>query len=1000
MPDSRLNLPIDDSYFRIAFEQAPVGMAYIALDGRYLLVNQALCTITGYSNAELLSRTFQQITHPEYIEAELALKQSLLAEQRATYTIEKRYLCPDGSTVWVRLTCRLVRDAANQPEYFLSIIENIARKKAALDALRLNEERFQIALQHSPVVLFNQDRDLCYTWIHNAALGMPSDLVLGRSDDQLLERQADSDRLTALKRQVLDSGIGTRREVMIWANQRNYYFDLTLEPLRDANGTVSGISGLAIDITRRVESEALVQRANERLNMAVEALDGFIYECDLRSGYTERSAGLARVLGYLPDAIPSSMDWWNEQIHPDDFEHVLHTMTLGRTATGNHSVEYRVRHRDGYYLYVWDRATAIFDEQGQMVRLIGSAIDITARKRSEERQRFLNKASIVLSSSVEYAARLSDLARLIVPSLADWCVINLLGEQGRIESVAVVHRDPAKAQLIEELCRLHPLDPQATHGTPHVIRTGESEFHPSITASMLQADSGSTHELELRQALGYGSMMIVPLTHQGQTIGAISFVAAGEGQRYTADDLVLAQDLASRAAIAIENARLYTTAQQARAAAEQASSRATFLLQAGTLLAASLDYQETLQRLAHIVVTYFSDLCVVFITGKDGIIQRAAAAHIDPAKERQLIALGQATIAPNSAHPAVAVIRNAKPLLNPPVAAALEEVAGDNPHQQLQSLIPHSHIIVPLIARSRVIGAMSFGRDTASRDYDASDLLVAEELAVRAALAIDNAMLYRDVQEAVQLRDAFFSIASHELKTPLTSLLGQAQLLQRRLTQADAAPERNQRSIQVILDQAQRLNKLLATLLDVSRLSLGQMIVAHEPLDLHALIQQVVGNFQHDLEHHTLIYRTSGQPFVVLGDMMRLEQVFQNLVQNAVKYSPQGGQIVVQAERRIDQVVISVIDHGIGIAAHELGNLFQRFYRVNNAAVQHINGMGIGLYIVKEIVTAHGGEVMVRSVEGQGSTFVVSLPLAEGAAEGVEGYAQHSSTGRQISASG
>jgi signal transduction histidine kinase len=285
---------------------------------------------------------------------------------------------------------------------------------------------------------------------------------------------------------------------------------------------------------------------------------------------------------------------------------------------------------------------------------------------------------------------------------------------------------------------------------------------------------------------------------------------------------------------------------------------------------------------------------------------------------------------------------------------------------------------------------MSFGRDTASRDYDASDLLVAEELAVRAALAIDNAMLYRDVQEAVQLRDAFFSIASHELKTPLTSLLGQAQLLQRRLTQADAAPERNQRSIQVILDQAQRLNKLLATLLDVSRLSLGQMIVAHEPLDLHALIQQVVGNFQHDLEHHTLIYRASGQPFVVLGDMMRLEQVFQNLVQNAVKYSPQGGQIVVQAERRIDQVVISVIDHGIGIAAHELGNLFQRFYRVNNAAVQHINGMGIGLYIVKEIVTAHGGEVMVRSVEGQGSTFVVSLPLAEGAAEGVEGYAQPS----------
>lgn len=983
MPDVRLNLPIDDSYFRIAFEQAPIGMGYLALDGRYLLVNQALCTITGYSNEELLSRTFQQITHPEYIEAELALKQSLLADQQATYTIEKRYVCRDGNTVWVRLTCRLVRDAANQPEYFLSIVENIARKKAALDALRLSEERFQIALQNSPVVLFNQDRDLRYTWVHNAALGQSADRILGHSDDQLLERQADIDRLTALKRQVLDSGTGTRSEIVIWANNRNHYFDLTIEPLRDANGIVRGISGLAIDITRRVESEALVQHANERLNMAVGALDGFIYECDLRSGFTERGAGLARLLGYLPEEIPSSMDWWNEQIHPDDFEQVLHMVTLGQSATGDHSIEYRVRHRDGHYLYVWDRATAIFDAQGQVVRLIGTTIDITARKRTEEHQRFLNEAGIALASSVEYATRLSDLARLIVPLLADWCVINLLDEQGRIESVAVVHRDPIKEQLIEELCRLHPLDPQAPHGTPHVIRTGEPELYPWITASMLQADSGSKYELELRQALGFSSMMIVPLTHQGQTIGAISFVAAEGWRRYTADDLLLAQDLAGRAAIAIENARLYTAAQQARIAAEQASSRAAFLLQAGTLLATSLDYQETLQRLAHFVVTYFSDLCVVFIAGKDGMIQRAAAAHIDPVKERQLIALGQAAIAPNSAHPALAVIRSAKPLLNPLVAAALEEVASDNPHQyqQLQSLIPHSHIIVPLIARSRVIGAMSFGRDTASHGYEASDLLVAEELAARAALAIDNARLYRDVQEAVQLRDAFFSIASHELKTPLTSLLGQAQLLQRRLTHADAAPERNQRSIQVIVEQAQRLNKLLAILLDVSRLSLGEMIVAREPLDLHALIQQVVGDFQHDLEQHTLIYRASGQPFVVLGDIMRLEQVFQNLIQNAVKYSPQGGQIVVQTERRIDHVAISVIDQGIGIAAHELGNLFQRFYRVNNAAVQHINGMGIGLYIVKEIVTAHGGEVMVSSVEGQGSAFVVSLPLAEGAAE-------------------
>lgn len=232
-------------------------------------------------------------------------------------------------------------------------------------------------------------------------------------------------------------------------------------------------------------------------------------------------------------------------------------------------------------------------------------------------------------------------------------------------------------------------------------------------------------------------------------------------------------------------------------------------------------------------------------------------------------------------------------------------------------------------------------------------------------------------EHAIQQRDAFFSVAAHELKTPLTSLLGQVQLFQRRAQREQTFAERDRRSLTVIEAQSLRLNALVTDLLDVSRLQQGHLSLQLAPLDLGELVARIGDEVRPTFDRHALVLDTGGSPLPVLGDALRLEQVLQNLLNNAVKYSPEGGTVLVRLSRHGAEARVAVVDQGIGIPAAALPHVFQRFYRASNANPRQVNGMGIGLYVVHEIVTLHGGRVAVESVEGQGSTFTVGLPLAE-----------------------
>jgi PAS domain S-box-containing protein len=258
----------------------------------------------------------------------------------------------------------------------------------------------------------------------------------------------------------------------------------------------------------------------------------------------------------------------------------------------------------------------------------------------------------------------------------------------------------------------------------------------------------------------------------------------------------------------------------------------------------------------------------------------------------------------------------------------------------------------------------------------ATQLLEAEQQArTRAeALAIENERLYRDAREAVGVRDQFLSIAAHELKTPLTTLIGNLQLLQRRMDQR--LDERERRNLQVAAAQAGRLNRMVQSLLDVSRIEAGQLAIERAPVDIVALARRVIDETRASADGRELRFVSRETAAPVLGDELRLEQALQNLLQNALKYSPAGAPVTVEVTQDAERVRLAVRDQGVGVPAAALPYLFQRFYRASNVDERQVSGMGIGLYVVREIVTLHGGTVSVASQEGAGSTFVIELPMA------------------------
>ena len=397
---------------------------------------------------------------------------------------------------------------------------------------------------------------------------------------------------------------------------------------------------------------------------------------------------------------------------------------------------------------------------------------------------------------------------------------------------------------------------------------------------------------------------------------------------------------------------------------KQAQDAQTFLTEASTLLAGSLDYETTLASVAQLAVPSLADGCVVEVLKEDGSAQTlSAVAVVEPADTHLDGVLGDLS---------EQVLRSGKSYV------CSEETADTEQLHHLKGAGIAAVMVVPLVASGSPLGVISFVATRSRGNYGMQSLSLAEELAHRCALAMENARLYREAQHAIRLRDDFFSVASHELKTPVTALMAYTQFMLRRAERQRGLTDKQiADALEEVHWQSDRLGRLVAQLLDTSRLDAGKLELDPEVTDLTALVREAVYTARSASPRHTI--SVLAQPGIrAMIDPLRFEQVITNLLDNAIKYSPDGGPIEVRLScSESNDVSLTVTDHGIGIPAEHRSHVFDRFYQAH--AGQHfagVAGMGLGLYISRRIVEMHGGSIQIDAPEAGGACVSILLPAA------------------------
>jgi PAS domain S-box-containing protein len=399
-----------------------------------------------------------------------------------------------------------------------------------------------------------------------------------------------------------------------------------------------------------------------------------------------------------------------------------------------------------------------------------------------------------------------------------------------------------------------------------------------------------------------------------------------------------------------------------------------FLSEAGNVLSVLLDFESTVQSVARLAVRFVADYCVVDMVNNLGRIERMAYAHRNVAQEPLLRqALDQNPLDWDSMGPVVQALRSREPMLVAEVdPGQLDSMARTDEHRQLiRELNPVSWMIVPLLVRDKVIGAITFVSTDPRRRYSTAELELVTELGRRVASAGDNVRLFTDLRESQRQKDDFLAMLAHELRNPLAAIQYANQL-------ATLTKQNDNPASEVIDRQVKNLARLIDDLLDVSRITRDKIQLRKEAVDGHVLLERAlttVGPALKDRKHE-LICDFSSEPMPLYADPVRVEQILVNLLSNAAKYTPSGGTITVRTFPLDGQVVYKIKDTGIGIAADMLPRVFELFTQVDRSLDRSQGGLGIGLTVVRKLAEMHGGSVSVTSEGmGQGSEFTVRLPL-------------------------
>jgi len=627
--------------------------------------------------------------------------------------------------------------------------------------------------------------------------------------------------------------------------------------------------------------------------------------------------------------------------------------------------------------------------------------DVTEQKRAQQALQLLSEASAALAESLDYETTLATLAQMVVPGLADWCVVSTIEDDGRtLRYAAVAYADPAHAELAQQLRKFPAQEPSALHAPWRVVRTGEPELYPEITDQQIEAfgRDAAAEQARTVRALSPGSAMFVPLKGRGQVYGALHFLAVAGGRRYGPRDLALAEALAHRAAVAIDNARLYAAERSARRAAEHATVRTARLQAVTSALSEALTPEQVVDTILtqSVAATGAGAGVVVRIHPGDHVFEILGTVGYDeewvqPWRRFPL----------SAPVPMAEAVRTGAPVL---LSSLAERQARFSAYAITANPAYAAIAAVPLLLCGEAIGAMglSFQEERVFSEEDTTFLLV---LAQQCAQALDRAQLLAATQDAVRAREQFLAAASHELRTPVTVIRGYLQGLQRQMSRKSAAGVSGEpgaatvafdrERLASILNRSERalarLTALIEEFLDVSRyLQQRPLLLQPERVDLTVVLRAAARRFRQEQKAGrispaiTLSLETPRAHVWGEWDRERIEQVLADLLENAVRFSPAGGAVDVRLALEPEHMGkpgqwahIAVRDQGIGILPGEQARIFEPFMRGTNASTYNYSGLGIGLSIAKDVVERHGGSIWADSPgENQGSIFHVVLPVS------------------------
>lgn len=704
-------------------------------------------------------------------------------------------------------------------------------------------------------------------------------------------------------------------------------------------------------LAEREEAEAQLRWREERFRSLIEHSADALSIVDAEGVITYVGPSSRRILGFDPEELIGKKGF--EFIHPDDLPSSAQLFAdLAKKPGTSISLKQRILHKDGRWLSMEGTVTNLLNEPG-IAGIVSNFRDITDRAKLEQdrlelfrRQTFLAEASSILASSLDYKTTITSLVDLVTPTLADWCSVDLIGPDGSLERLAVSHRDPEKVRLAYDLQRKYPTDPSSKMGVHEVIRTGKSQLFADIPDAMLVAIARDEEHLRIMRALQLRSAIVSPLVARDQILGAITFVWADSEKRYDEGDVRLAEDLARRAGLAIDNSRLFVESTRLNAELEQRVAERTSQLEAANDQLAH--QREDLQSFIDGMSTFTAKLApdgTFLIVNKTALVASGLSRE-DLFKTNFLD--GQWW--------------SFDPEVHARVTAAFEKsCAGFTVNYDERIFVMGSvpiinFSLIPIFRNNRVEHIIAEGRDITS-------LKTAE-----AALRDRSTQL----EVANKELEAFSFSVSHDLRAPLRSIDGFSQIL---LESYSSVLDQQARDYLCrVRASSQRMALLIDDLLNLSRISRMEMNIAE--VQLTAIATDVIAEIRRN-DPTRNVDVTIQEGMIDKGDPRLVRIALENLLGNAWKYTRKKAQATIEFGMQEGQnpPVYWIRDNGTGFDMAYSDKLFGAFQRLHSSS--EFEGTGIGLATVQRIMRRHGGRAWAEGVPDRGATFYFTLHATE-----------------------